>query len=151
MLQYFGNGRHNLAALVAFIKILDITKKHWTMRYQVHLILSKCYSLDLPLWLGAQPQVFATQAKFLLPSDYCTAINCTFCITNASVMYYMLCKLAITKILQKHLTHSCIYIYIYICMCVSVCVSVCVCSKQLQLKRYQVVNTRLTSSFCKGA
>lgn len=54
-------------------------KPHWTVRCQTHLTLSKCYLLDLPLWLGEQPgihsfrsiwlslivRVFTTQAEFL--------------------------------------------------------------------------------------
>ena len=75
------------------VKVLNHTVRCW-----VHLILSKCYLLDLLLWLGAWNQilvfrptwlyliieVLATQKKFLETSSYCTVINYTFtfCIGN---------------------------------------------------------------------
>ena len=54
---------------------------------QLYLTLSKCYSLDSLLQLGARPQnpgcknyqtFLHTQAKFLETSDYCTMINRIF-------------------------------------------------------------------------
>ena len=45
---------HNSAALDAFAKVLKMTN-HWSVRWRAHLILTKCYSLELLLWLEAQP------------------------------------------------------------------------------------------------
>ena len=50
VLQYFGNMRHDSRALDAFAEIIK------DVRCWARLILSKCFLIDLLLWLEAQPQ-----------------------------------------------------------------------------------------------
>ena len=55
-LHYFGNMSHNSAALEAFCPTRKNDKTHRTVRCWDRLILSKCYSPNLLLWLGALTQ-----------------------------------------------------------------------------------------------
>ena len=71
----------------AFAKVMKVM--NWIVRCWAHLILFKCYLLDLPdgfkpPWSYVIVEVPTTQTKFLEPSGYCTAIVCTFifCTTN---------------------------------------------------------------------
>ena len=55
VLQYFGYMKHNLAASDIFAKIVKGMNYTGLCDGRTRLILSKCYSLDLSLWVGAQP------------------------------------------------------------------------------------------------
>ena len=52
----------------------DDDKPHWTVRCRACLILSKCYSLDLPLWFRAHPQNICFEA-YLTLSDHWSSFN----------------------------------------------------------------------------
>ena len=55
-LLYFGNESHNFTALDTFAEILNVRNYSGLWEAKHLECYSKCYSLDLPQWLGAQPQ-----------------------------------------------------------------------------------------------
>ena len=79
--QYFGNMRHSNTS-GCFYQGHEGDKPHSIVRCWACLILSECYSSDLPLWLRTTSPYFII--KVLEPSGYCSEINCTFtfCATN---------------------------------------------------------------------
>ena len=85
ILQYFGNIKNNLTDLHAFAKMVKVTNPTG-LRYQAHLILCGCCSLDFSLWLMSTAsesmgffkltwqylivKVLANHMKFLQPYCY---------------------------------------------------------------------------------
>ena len=87
VLEYFDNIRNRLAVSDAFFQGCERDEPYWTVKYRARLILSECYSMDLPLYLSmvlSLPEldqfikVLATWAKILEPGVYSSVINCNF-------------------------------------------------------------------------
>ena len=78
--------RHHLAAPDAIAKVLKLINytveltwyspraTHWTLEHGRRI---RGFRFK-PIWLCRIVEIFATWAKFLQPSSYCTVINCNF-------------------------------------------------------------------------